>query len=307
MSAQTVDPFDLDELPDRPPRDQYERPLLVPAGGGPRQWYSRMSSLSNNITDSTGLHIWEKRLLARGLAMREDLTAMLAALPALFEDKADKNSLTREQQQHDRDVKKKIDEHCEQALDTAGRNFKANHGTAIHGFTEPDADRNAAPARMAEDIASWDTRLIAHGIRVVATEVFVANDTLRAAGSFDHIAWVPGLGFCVVDKKTGQVDGKGLEFAVQLAGYAHSDVYDLDTDQRAPLESLTGGEMVNREWGVIAHIPLGGRRTDFYKVPLDLGYIDARRAAAVRDSRSRATKKTKRGSRATDYLIPMEF
>jgi hypothetical protein len=307
MTAQPIDPFDLDELPERPPRDQYKRPLLVPSGGGERQWYSRMSSLSNNITDSTGLHIWEKRLLARGLAQREDLAALLAALPPLFEDKADKTTLTREQAQHDKEVKAKIDEFCELALDHAGRNFKANHGTAIHGFCEPGADLSAVPERMALDVASWNTRLNAHGIRVVATEVFVVNDELRAAGSFDHLAWVPGIGYAIVDIKTGQVDGKGLEFGVQLGGYAHSEVYDLDTDQRAPLESLTDGEQVSRQWGVVAHIPLGGRRTDFYRVNLRLGYRDALIAADVRDSRSRATKRRERGSKATDYLELMEF
>ncbi len=284
MSAQTVDPFDLDV--ESPPRDRYGRPLLVPINGGDRVSYTRMSSLSNMICDQSGLALWEKRLLARGLGAREDLAAMAAALPRCAGDKREKKGLSAAEKREDKAINAKLDEYIEQALEHAGRSFKANSGTAIHGFTDPGADLSDVPERMAADVASYNAKLEEVGVEVLATEVFVANETLLAAGSFDHLARIPTLGICVVDKKTGVVDGKGLAFGVQLSGYANSDVYDLDTDERRPLESLTGGEAINRRVGIVAHIPIGAGRTDLYMVDLVRGYGAAKLATQVRQFRS---------------------
>ena len=278
----TADPFDLDvELP---PRDRWKRPLIVPAGGGERIPYTRASTMANYVADHSGLHTWEKRLLAVGMGLREDLAARAAALPRLHAERCDKKSLTRKQINEDRATNALVDELIEAAFETAGKNYKANHGSAIHSLTEPHANLDAVPVRMQADVDSWITKLERDNLDVLATEVFVVNDALQAAGTFDHLVRHPTYGIVVLDKKTGQVDGKGLAFAIQLATYAGAMVYDVITDERAPLESLTGGEKVNREVGIIAHIPLGAGRTDLYQIDLTQGF--ERLATNVRTARS---------------------
>jgi hypothetical protein len=279
-----ADPFDLEV--ECPPRDRWGRPLLVPPGGGERKPYTRMSTLANYVSDQSGLATWEKRLLARGLAEREDLAAMVAALPSCEADKRDKKTLTATEKREDKAINAKLDDYIEQALEHAGRSFKANHGTAIHGFTDPGSDLTAVPDRMKADVRSWLQWLERYGIEILATEVFVVNEALQAAGSFDHLARIPSVGIVVLDKKTGVVDGKDLAFAVQLSGYAHAEVYDLDTDERRPLESLTDGERINRDLGVVAHIPLGAGTTEPYLIDLRRGLHCARLATHVRQARS---------------------
>lgn len=276
------DPFDMDvELP---PRDRYKRPLIVPAGGGERVPYTRASTMAGYIADNTGLTIYQRRLLAIGMGLREDLAARAAALPRLHGERVDKSSLTRKQINEDRATNAILDEIIQAALESAGATYKANHGSAIHSLTEPGSDQTGIPVRMEADVDSYFARLNRDGITTLATEVFVVNDALQAAGTFDHLVRHPSYGVVVLDKKTGQVDGKGLAFAIQLATYAGSVVYDVVTDQRAPLESLTGGEQVNREVGLVAHIPLGGGRTDLYEIDLTRGF--ERLATHVRTARS---------------------
>jgi len=267
-----------------PRRDRWGRCLLVPVGGGERASFTRASTMANYIADNTGLTIYQRRLLAIGLGLREDLAARAAALPRLHSERVDKKSLTRKQINEDKATNAIIDELIESALESAGATYKANHGSAIHSLTEPDADPDVMPARMAADVFSYFERLAVDGIDTLATEVFVVNDTLTAAGTFDHLVRHPEYGIVVLDKKTGQVDGKGLQFAIQLATYAGAMVYDVITDERAPLESLTGGEPVNRSVGIIAHIPLGAGRTDLYRIDLTQGF--ERLATHVRTARS---------------------
>lgn len=292
MTAQPLDIFDLEDDPLQ--RDRWGRPLLIPAKGGERVPYTRASTLANFVTDHSGLHTWEKRLIAVGLGQREDLCALAASLPRLNGEKCDKTTLTRAQLNQDRETNKQLDEILELAKEAAAGSFKARYGTTIHNFTDPGADVSQAPERMQADIQSFHDELDRRGIEILATETFVANDELMAAGSFDHLARVPGYGVVVVDKKTGQVDGKGLSFGVQLSVYANAEVYDCFTDKRAPLESLTGGERINRAAGLIAHIPLGGGRTDLHVVNLRLGQHAARLATQVRAARQ-----------LKDFMTPM--
>lgn len=286
MTAQPVeDPFGLDTDEEYPPRDRWGRPMLVPLKGGERQSFTRMSTLADMITDHTALSTWQKWLLAQGLAYREDIAAMVAALPALNDAKVHKSFLTTEQRLQDKDTKKKLNAYIELALEAAGCHYKANQGTARHGFIE-EGDTTFAPAAVKPDVDSCLERFKRDGIEIMASEVFVVNDELQCAGSFDHLAYVPALsGVACIDIKSGSVDGKGLAFATQVAGYANSVVYNPYTDERAPLESLTGGQPVNRREGLIVHVPLGGARTDLYRVNLAMGLRSARLAVQVRNAR----------------------
>lgn len=295
MTATVKDPFALDEV--GPPRDRWQRPLLVPKGGGERQPFTRMSTLANYLCDDFGLGTWQQRLLAVGMSEREDICAMVAALPALNDAKCDRKSLSKAQREQDVDTKKKLDEYIEMALETAGRNWKANVGTAIHGLIER-GDVTTAPAKIQPDVASALDAIRGAGMTVLASETFVANDELQAAGSFDHIIDVPlpGWGPVIADVKTGSIDGKGLSFAVQLSGYANAEVYDWHDDSRAPLESLYEGGRLNRKNGLLIHVPLGAGKTTFHRVDLMRGYHAARLATTVRKARA-----------LPDLLTPLDF
>ena len=244
-------------------RDRYGRPMLLPKGSKERVPYTRASTLSGYITDFTGLHIWEKRLLAKGLGEREDLAALVCSLPPLTGDK-----------KADRVTNKQLDEVIDLALEVGGCHVKANYGTAIHAFTDPENDR-PVPERMVGDVESFKKL----GLDIVSTEVFCANDDLMCAGSFDHLISRRELGIVVGDKKTGQF--KPHEAAIQLAVYANSDGYDPETDTRFDLG------VTNREVGLLLHIPAGEKRTDIYKLDLVAGLQAARVAAWVREWRTR--------------------
>lgn len=286
MTTSALDPFDLEQT--GPPRDKpHDRPLLIPPKGGERLPYTRMSTLANYLCDDGGLPTWQRRLLAVGLSEREDLCAMTAALPALNDAKCDKKSLTKAQREQDTETKKQLDGYIDLALEHAGRNYKANMGTAIHGLIERHYT-DFAPKAIKADVQSALDAFDSAGMKVLASETFVANDELQAAGSFDYIVEVPlpGWGPVIADVKTGSISGKGLQFAVQLAGYANSDVYDWHDDTRHPLESLTDGLRLNRNDGLLIHVPLGAGKTTFHHVNLRLGIHAARLATQVRKARS---------------------
>ncbi len=286
MSAQPfIDPFAEEEEPLK--RDRWDRPLLVPPGGGEKVPYTRASTLSNYLTDPGGLHTWDQRNIVIGMGRKEDLCGLAAALPPLHKAKRGKTTLTREEKRFDKDVNKQIDEIIAMAKEAADGNYLSRSGTTVHAFCEPGAELSVVPERMVSDVESFNARLAAEGMVIHATEQFVCNDELTVAGTFDHIVWHPKYGFCILDIKTGSIDGKGLAFAVQFSSYARSVIYDPWTDTRIPLESLTGGEAVNTEIGFLAHVPLGEGRTDLYRVNLKGGIEEARKAAGVRSSRQR--------------------
>lgn len=290
----SADPFGLDDEA-KPPRDRWGRPLVIPAVGGERVPYTRASSFGGYLTDDSSLSAWRLTLTARGLARRDDLVAMIAALPACHDERAGKKMLTAAQKREDKATKAKLKEYVEAAQEAAGRHWKANLGTAMHGLTEPGMEDAPVPSLLAPDVESFRAFAARSDVELLATEVFVVNDDLQAAGTFDHLARLPYLcpqcraSVFVIDKKGGEVDGKALGFSVQLTVYAGGLVYDLDTEQRAPLESLTGGEAVCRCFGFIAHVPLGAGRTDLYRVDLSFGRRAARLAAMVRTARKEAS------------------
>lgn len=245
-------------------RDQYGRPLLRSTDGRLLA-YTRASSLADTIHDFHGLTIWEKRLIIKGLGEREDLAAMAGALPLLTDDK-----------DLDRPTNRELDEIGRQAFEHSRGHAKANWGTAVHSYTEP-GPRGVPPDRMQADVASFSDAM--RGLPIVATELFVANDDLMAAGTFDHIVHHPEYGNVVADKKTGQL--KFLQAAIQTAVYAGGDLYDVETDERSPLP------IDNRDWGLLIHIPVGQGRTDIYKLDLNIGRAAAALCLAVKEMRSR--------------------
>lgn len=235
-----------------PERDRYDRPLLVPAGmpKGAVAPYTRASSFADRVKDKRHIHRWEQRYLARGMGMRQDLQDLAAGevytSAKLAEDKG-KN----------RQSGKNLDDIIKRALDHVGIHFLADRGTAIHSFCE-DRDRLfEVPDHLKPYVVGYWAALDLHGIKLRGVEIFIANDQVMAAGTFDSIVWHPVYGWCIADIKTGDIDPG---YAVQTAIYANGEVYDTDTDERYPLESLTDGEEINREIGLIFDVKPEGTR-----------------------------------------------
>lgn len=269
--------------PERPPRDGSGRPLLIPRGvevaDENRVPYTRASGLADHLEDFSFLWKWKMRGLAKGLADRMDLVRLVAAetyTTGFAED-----------EQANRAAGRRIDEVIERALDQSGTDAKADYGTAIHARTEPGLDGGTDPdEKQRLDVAScWDLwREL--GVVHLGTEVFTANDELMTAGTFDHLSYVPSLGIVITDKKTSSKAKQNYD--VQLGGYANSDVYDKDTDQRMSLEEYVASKgwdpaLLNRREGIIWWVK--GGRTQARLLDLENGYRWAKVAATIRDER----------------------
>lgn len=263
-----------------PKRDRWGRPLLVPATGlyevdkEGRTWYSRASSLSDFASGvKTGLETWKRRHTAVGIARREDIAAMIAALPPT--ETGDKKD--------DAVTKAQLDEYIEEAMIASGASAKANWGTAVHGFTTDDVDASHAPERMRADIEAYQRELGRLGIEPVLDEVFVASDFLRAAGTFDHLYRLPDGRVVIGDKKTG-IDSP-LDAAIQMAVYADGAVYDWLTDERESLADVAGSfGTFDRTIGLHVSIPRGEGTCTVKALDLDYGFELAEHCAALRDA-----------------------
>lgn len=251
--TEDFDAFVADFLrPDYPPRDGSGRPLLIPRGGTERVAYTRASSLSDVLEEFSYLWQWKMRSLAKGLSDRPDLVRLAAALPyspGFVEDL-----------QANRAAGRELDLVIDRALDSVGIAIKADYGTAIHLRTEPGNAEQDPDEKQIDDVqATWDLWHKA-GVVHLGTEVFTANDLLGSAGTFDHLSYVPGYGILVTDKKTSSKAKQN--FDIQLAGYANSDVYNAETDERMTLEEFVASKgwdpaLLRRDLGLIWWIKNG--------------------------------------------------
>ncbi|MGZ4610441.1 MAG: hypothetical protein ACXV2H_09315 [Actinomycetes bacterium] len=239
------------------PRDRWKRPLIQPEGGGTPEPYMRISSFAQTLDDAGGLVTWKARNAALAMARHPDLAAMVAGLVFSGDKRAD------------RGVNKILDEHVETGI--ARVTDSAAHGTAVHSFTEPDASP-FVPERMQADVASYFQALEDHGLECVIAEGFVVNDALKVAGTFDGIYRHRDLGLLVGDKKTGTLHAQAT--AVQLACYADSAFYDLQTHARTPLG-------VRTDVGLVIHIPKGAGKTEIHLIDLEAGRAAAKAALWV--------------------------
>lgn len=238
------------------PRDRFQRPLVVPPGGGPPVAYRRCTTFIDVLADRFNLELWKQRQVAVGLTKRPDLVLKASSAP---EDK------------------KVLNEVCQAALDAAGSSAKATIGTAIHALTER-LDRGE---EMGEVPAAWKADLEAYGkakeeFVVQDVEVFVVNDDLQVGGTFDrvvHLKGVPHIRF-VADLKTGDITYDTAKIAMQLAVYANSMRYDPVTHERTPLE-------VDRELGLVIHLPAGEGTCKLLWANLKAGWEGVQLAAEV--------------------------
>jgi len=258
MTAElTFAPIDAPE----PKRDRWGRPMIPPPDGGKAEPYVRVSTLAKSLGSKEGLMQWMQRMTAIGLGKRPDL-----AERAAITDPSDKRALK---------------EIVDGAMQAAESDKAANIGTTLHALTE-QLDRGTLetiPPTHANDLEAY--RAATADLEVIATEMFVVNDHLKAAGTLDRLVRLPGGPIVVADLKTGATEPKYPHGVMtQCAIYAHSWRYDIEKEQR--LAYLPEND-VSTTTGLLIHLPAGKAQCDLYLLDLDVGWQLAKTAKAVRD------------------------
>lgn len=249
-------------------RDRWGRPLIIPAEGGKPVAYSRFSSHGQCLEDKFALEKWKLRTAARGFVNRADLFAQVAACPI--------------------DDTKRIDQLVGQALEAGGSSVGAGLGTALHEFAERidlgHITIDDVPAPWGHDIAAYLSEISAHRLTVMPDliECRLVNDELRLAGTADRFYRRPDGRLVCADLKTGKAIGHNpLAYVVQLAAYANSVLYDIETGTRTPIGDI------DLTTGLIIHVPSGKAKCHILEVDLQAGLEAARLATNVRTWQSK--------------------
>lgn len=241
-------------------RDRWGRPLIAPPDGGKPVGYTRVSTLAKTLDNKEQLMRWKCRQTALGLGKRTDLVAMAGAVG---------------------DDKGKLDEIVAEAMSAAASNAAANLGTTLHALTEHvDAGTKPdyLPPELIGDLTAYEEAM--RGISILGSEKFIVNDDVQAAGTFDRLLLVPGVGMVVADIKTGQHEPNYPHaVCIQVATYARGHLYDQDNGRIKYLPDLG----VSTEVGVMIWLPAGKARCELYLLDLNLGWELAQTAARVRD------------------------
>jgi len=246
---------------DRVRRDRWGRPVINPLGGGKPEPYTRVSTLAKAISDTSALQDWKSRMTLKGAALRPDLIALAQST----------------------DDRKALNNAAKQALEAANAQKAANVGTALHSFSElvdiEGGTLEDVPEVYRPHIAKYQEIVSAAGIQMVAAESFVVNDHLKAAGSLDRLVMFDGE-LMVSDLKTGgALNFFAVETAMQVATYANSVLYDVDSGERNDLP-------VSTTRGLLIHLPQDDLdKAGIYVLDLVEGYRLAKLAVDVRQGR----------------------
>lgn len=251
-------------------RDRWGRYLIPdPITGKSRAW-TRATTVASTLSDKFGLQQWAQRMTARGLVLRPDLFALLAAC--------------------DPDDKKKLNGLVDDAKEAAAASSGANLGTALHSFTEQlDLGHVVnAPAPWDADLAAYKRTLERAGVRIdpAYVENIVTLPDFGVAGTFDRLVDYDGH-LAVADLKTGSfLDWH--EISIQLALYAHAaTIYDPATNTHTPMPA------VDMHRALVIHLPAGQAKCELWWVNILEGWEAAQEAMRVREWRTRKNLATK--------------
>lgn len=281
----THDPFDDTIGRGGVPRDGKGRALLVPPGGGERVPYTSVSTLAGQLNAyAKPLHDWETRMAVIGTAMSREDTAIAGSSRY-------STRIGEEDEGRNREEAMILDELIARGKERAGGMQKARWGTAFHRFVEDPDPLGEPPEDMAPDIEAFRRTLDLLGIKILAAEVFIVNELLGSAGSFDYallVPWRPGV-VVIGDSKTGKLKPDQCE--IQLAAYGcGSVIYDRDTDERIRFEDAFGMP-ADHQVGYVPHTPPMSGQTDLWPVDLEAGFQSALLARDVHRRNSEARKR----------------
>jgi hypothetical protein len=111
-------------------------------------------------------------------------------------------------------------------------------------------------------------------------ETLTVLDSHKIAGTPDRISTLPTGQRVIFDLKTGSIDYGIGKIAMQLAVYAHSAIYNVDTFERT-------AHNADKTIGIIAHLPAGSGKCELVEVDLVAGWEAVQLAKEVREWRSR--------------------
>lgn len=284
------------------PRDGWDRPLVIPKGGGKPKAHTRTTTFIDCIEDKSSLVDWGKRMVLLGAGVDPSLAAA-----ALLLDRDDK------------DDKRVLNALAEKAMDACGANDKREKGTYLHGLSEIVDEGQALPAGVAAgdmlDMAAYSLAMM--DMTYTHIEKLVVVNHLAVAGTPDRVVHFEGTGpdgkpikgHFIFDLKTGNVEYGRLKIAAQLAAYSRGEFYDFSLfpvdveDKKAfakwkktevPAEEAAlaytpiGG--VNQEWGIVLHLPSGSGEAELYWVNLTTGWMACEMALTIRATRSLSGK-----------------
>lgn len=244
-------------------RDGWGRPLVVPEGGGKPVAYTRCTTFVSVLEDTFNLQKWMQRMVAVGLAKRPDLHLQVASLAG------------------DPDANKRdLDKACDAAREAAAATAAATTGTALHQLTElmdRGQDVGIVPEAYKADLDAYRDAT-AH-FKHLHIEQFCVQDPLKIGGTPDRIVEVGGKRY-IADVKTGSIEYGIGKIAMQLAVYARSRTYNVETAKR----DVHGAEL---DKGIIIHLPAGEGRCELHWVDLLEGWAGVRYAKDVRAWRAK--------------------
>ena len=257
-------------------RDRWGRPLIIPLDVNTGQPdpeakpvpFTRVSTMAKTLDDTSNLMAWKQRVTALGLAVRPDLMMRLHGIIATHDDPL-----------NDYAAKGKLREVVTEADEAGGGSRASSTGTGYHELTEAFDRGRPLPAGLPDEVQH---RLNQYAearmhLKVLDKEVFVVNDELQAAGSFDTLVYCPDGMARIDDLKTGKDDPRyALKVCIQEAIYANSSRYDPETGERTPIH-----DDLDVTRGILTHMPAKADGTHLYWLDLEHGWAAAQAAADV--------------------------
>jgi hypothetical protein len=246
-------------------RDGFGRPLVVPPGGGPRVACQRWTTFSSALDDGRSLTNWKLRHGLHNLALRPDLVFAAAA--------ADPNEKPR-----GRGGGSTLSKIADTVLEPTSA--AATIGTTLHALTaklDCGQKLGVIPEAFRADLAAYEAATTS--IDWTAVETFRVHDEWKVAGTADRVGRF-GDWYGIADIKTGKNLDYPTKFALQLAGYGHSQPYDTVTDTRGPAE--TGLDLAR---GLIIWLPAGQGRCELHWIDTKKGWEMCELAKRVWDAR----------------------
>lgn len=249
--ASTVEPI---------PRDRWQRPLVIPRGGGKPVAYTRCTTYVGCLEDTYNLARWQQRMVALGLASRPDLLLAVSA---------------------HRDDKQQLNRICADAQEAAAAHAAATTGTALHALTD-QLDRGiplgVIPEAYQKDLAEY-ARVTAV-LTPVEIEAFTVLDALQIGGTPDRVVEFQGTRY-IADVKTGSIEFGIGKIAMQLAVYSRSSLYNPATGERT-------SQQVDQNNAIVIHLPAGEGRCELHWVNIAAGWEAVHLATKVRAWRARS-------------------
>lgn len=246
-------------------RDRWGNPYIRPATGGRAVRYKRVSKFASVLQDNFKLEQWKKRQVILGLTVRNDLFEVAKKLGP--------------------EAKSALDAIASDAMDAAGAHKAAEAGTEMHSITEALdlGDQVAVPQEWMGYVQIYRTTLDRLGIKTRLAEQFIANDEVKAAGTFDRVFETPD-GDMMGDLKTGKWAGTyNQATAVQIATYANGSLYDPATGTHSPLP-----DTMRKDVGLLIHLPFEDKpECTVYALDLEWGWKMAQTTAWVIEQRKK--------------------